>query len=214
MEMINHIIEDYALAFSSQNSALITEIYNFTNQNHPEPNLQSSLLQGKFLSFLSQLLNPKYILEIGSLYGFSAMCLAEGLKPDGELHTIEIREADYLQTMGNLQKHPKNIQLFAHLGNAHNIIPELNFNWDLVFIDADKVSYINYYNLVLPKLAKNGLIIADNVLFHGAVINSNNKNKNVEAIRLFNNYIKQDNSVEQIILTIRDGLSLIKKKEC
>ena len=214
MEMINHIIEDYASAFSSQNSALITEIYNFTNQNHPEPNLQSSLLQGKFLSFLSQLLNPKYILEIGSLYGFSAMCLAEGLKANGELHTIEIREEDYLQTMGNLQKHPKNKLLFAHLGNAHNIIPELNFNWDLVFIDADKVSYINYYNLVLPKLAKNGLIIADNVLFHGEVINSNNKNKNVEAIRLFNNYIKQDNSVEQIILTIRDGLSLIKKKEC
>ena len=138
--------------------------------------------------------------------------LAEGLRSDGALHTIEIREEDAATARRNfgIAKNGKLIHL--HVGNALEIIPTIPINWDIVFIDADKTGYIDYYEMVLPRLSERGIIIADNVLFHGQVLKENIDGKNAKAIHAFNQYVQNDERVEQVMLTVRDGLLLIKKK--
>ena len=172
----------------------------------------SSHVQGRLLSFISQLAQPKYILEIGTFTGYSALCLAEGLQADGQLHTIELREEDAATSLKNFMLAEKQKQIFLHNGDAREIIPSLPYPWDLVFIDADKISYIEYYELVVPRLTNNGIIIADNVLFHGQVLDEPVKGKNALAIDAFNQHVAKDNRVVQVMLTVRDGLLLIKKK--
>jgi predicted O-methyltransferase YrrM len=212
MELINPLVEEYAAKFTSHDNVLLQQILNNTQQTHTHAHMLSGAVQGKFLSFISQLMKPKYIFEIGSFVGHSALCLAEGLHKKGELHTIELRneEAETAQKNFSISKYNKQITL--HIGNALDIIPTLNCKWDLVFIDADKENYTAYYNLVLPRLNTNGLIIADNVLFHGQVVEEKISGKNAKAIQAFNEQIANDNRVEQVLLTIRDGLLLIKKK--
>ena len=212
MELINALAEKYVDQFSSIDDKELYSIYQNTLKQHPKNHMQSSWVQGNFLSFISSLIKPKYILEIGTFTGFSALCLAKGLAKDGELYTIELREEDAKKAQENFSISTHQNQILLQLGNALEIIPKLNKTWDLVFIDADKTSYIDYYNLVLPKLNSNGLIIADNVLFHGEVLQEKIKGKNAIAIHRFNEYVANDESTEQIILSIRDGLMLIKKK--
>ena len=212
MELINALVEKYVDQFSSIDDKELYSIYQNTLKQHPKNHMQSSWVQGNFLSFISSLMKPKYILEIGTFTGFSALCLAKGLAKDGELYTIELREEDAKKAQENFSISTHQNQILLQLGNALEIIPKLNKTWDLVFIDADKTSYIDYYNLVLPKLNSNGLIIADNVLFHGEVLQEKIKGKNAKAIHRFNEYVANDESTEQIILSIRDGLMLIKKK--
>jgi caffeoyl-CoA O-methyltransferase len=158
------------------------------------------------------LIKPKYILEVGSFTGYSALCLAKGLVPDGQLHTIELREADAAVARENFNKSILAEQIILHPGNAREIIPQLDFEWDLVFLDADKVGYTTYYEMVLPKMKKGGLLIADNVLFHGQVLESPVSGKNAIAIQAFNEYVRQDSRVEQVMLTVRDGIMLVRKK--
>jgi predicted O-methyltransferase YrrM len=160
------------------------------------------------------MLQPKYILEIGTFTGYSALCLAEGLAHNGELHTIEIRKEDAEIAIKNFKFVEKNKQLILHCGEAQRIIPTLPYQWDLVFIDADKVSYIEYYEMVLPQLSERGFIVADNVLFHGQVLEDTIEGKNARAIDEFNKHVANDLRVEQVMLTVRDGLLLIKKKQC
>ena len=212
MQIATQQAELYAAKFCSQNDAALYQFHKNILENHPQQHLQSSWEQGMLLSFLSQLQQPKYILEIGTFTGFSAMCLAKGLTNDGELHSIELREENAKKAKDNFKISSKQNQILLHCGNATEIIPELHHQWDLVFIDADKTNYINYYNLVLPQLAKNGIIIVDNVLFHGQVFEENISGKNAKAIHSFNEYVKADETVEQVVLTVRDGLMLIKKK--
>jgi len=157
------------------------------------------------------LLQPSRILEIGTFTGFSALCLAKGLQQNGQLHTIELREEDAGISQNNFERSPLKGKIHLHIGDAHQIIPTLNEIWDIVFIDADKTGYIDYYELILPLVRQNGLIIADNVLFHGDVLDENIKGKNAKAIHAFNEHIKKDNRVEQVLLTVRDGLLLIRK---
>ncbi|MCX6298812.1 MAG: class I SAM-dependent methyltransferase, partial [Bacteroidetes bacterium] len=142
----------------------------------------------------------------------SALCLANGLTDSGALHTIELREADAETAAHNFSKSTRNKQIHLHIGNALDIIPSLNFEWDLVFIDADKTAYIDYYELIVPRLSKKGMIIADNVLFHGQVLENPVTGKNAKAIQAFNEHVQADERTEQVLLTIRDGLVLIKKK--
>lgn len=212
MQLINPQAENYAAAFSSNLPNFIVDVYNQTLKNHPQAHLQSSLLQGSLLTFLCNLLQPKNVLEIGTFTGFSALCLAHGMSRNGSLHTIELREEDARTASKNFANSPYQSQINVHIGEAKAIIPTLNKTWDLVFIDADKVSYIEYFDLLLPNLAKNGLIIADNVLFHGQVLEEEIKGKNTKAIHAFNEYVAQHQQVEQVMLTVRDGLMLIKKK--
>lgn len=205
--------EAYALAFTSSENELLEEISAFTGANHPHAHMLSGQVQGKFLSFLSTIIRPKYVLEIGTFTGYSAICLAEGLQPEGELHTIECREEDATTARNYFSKSNRNQQIHLHIGNASEIIPTLDFHWDLVFIDADKTGYIDYYDQIVPRLNKGGIILADNVLFHGQVLEEPIVGKNAKAIHAFNEHVKQDTRTEQVLLTIRDGLLLIKKKE-
>jgi predicted O-methyltransferase YrrM len=213
MEFINPLATQYAEKFTSPESDLLKQINAWTNKNHSHANMLSGHVQGRMLSFLSTLAQPKYILEIGTFVGYSALCLAEGLRTDGELHTIELREEDAETAQKNFALSKWNKQITLHTGNAVNIIPAINYKWDIVFIDADKTGYITYYDLVIERLSENGIIIADNVFFHGDVLENEVRGKNVKAIRDFNFHVANDPRVDIVLLTVRDGLLLIKKKK-
>jgi predicted O-methyltransferase YrrM len=171
----------------------------------------SGHVQGDFLSLVSYLIKPERILEIGTYTGYSALCLVKGLTEKGQLHTLEMREEEATFAKKYFDRSESRNKIFQHIGDAKKIIPQLNETWDLVFIDADKVGYIEYFEMVLPLVRKNGLIIADNVLYHGEVLEKEIKGKNAKAIHAFNEHIKNDNRVEQVMLTVRDGLLLIRK---
>jgi predicted O-methyltransferase YrrM len=170
----------------------------------------SGHLQGKLLEMISCMIRPQRILEIGTFTGYSALCLAKGLTPGGLLHTIEMREDDARQARDFFQRSDYAGQIICHTGNALDIIPDLEETWDLVFIDADKPAYIEYFNLVLPRLRKNGFILADNIFFHGQVLEDQVKGKSALGIQAFNEFIKNRTDIEKLVLTIRDGLFLIR----
>jgi len=213
MELVSAQAESYAVAFTTPLDALLQELHNHTLSQHPHAHMLSGAVQGKFLEFFSTAIAPTHILEVGTFTGFSALCLAKGLKPGGELHTIEIREEDANTASHFFNRSLHASQIKLHIGNALEIIPSIDKAWDLVFIDADKVNYIEYYELTLQRLQPGGWIIADNVLFHGQVLESPIKGKNAVAIHQFNEHVKNDDRVEQTLITVRDGLLIIKKKE-
>ncbi len=212
MELVHPLVEAYAEKFSSSDDALLAQIQIETKEQHPHAHMLSGPVQGRLLAFLSKMIQAERILEIGSFTGYSALCLAEGLSESGELHTIELREEDAKTAVSNFSKSKRNKQIHLHIGNAKEIIPTLDMEWDLVFIDADKTGYIDYYELIVPRLSKNGWIIADNVLFHGQVFDDPITGKSAKAIQAFNEHVLADVRTEQVLLTIRDGLFLIKKK--
>lgn len=212
MDLVHILAESYASQHTSPDEALLAEIQASTLAHHPHAHMLSSPVQGKFLQFISTIINPKYVLEIGTFTGYSAICMAKGLVKGGELHTIELRDEDAATAEANFSKSAFAEQINLHIGNARDIIPTINREWDLVFIDADKTGYQAYYELVLPRLSERGLIIADNVLFHGQVLEENISGKNAIAIDQFNKKVAADERVEQVMLTIRDGLFMIKKK--
>jgi predicted O-methyltransferase YrrM len=191
---------------------LLRSINEETLKDHPQAHMLSGHVQGRILAFISKIIQPKYVLEIGTFTGYSALCLTEGIVEGGHLHTIEIRQEDANIALKNFKASEKNNIITLHVGDAKEIIPTLQHEWDLVFIDADKVSYTEYYELVLKQLSKKGVIIADNVLFHGQVLEQPIKAKNAIAINLFNKHVANDPRVEQVMLTVRDGLLLIKRK--
>ncbi len=204
--------EQYADQNTRDLDPLLQEILDYTLQNHPESQMISGHVQGQLLRQLSYMLRPRRILEVGTFTGFSGLCLAEGLTEDGLLYTLELREKDAAtaQAYFNRSAHKEKIKLV--IGEAASTIPQLNETWDLVFIDADKPGYIGYYDQVLPNVRSGGFILADNVLFHGEVLEEPIKGKNAIAIAAFNEHVRNDNSVEQVLLTVRDGLMLIRKK--
>jgi caffeoyl-CoA O-methyltransferase len=211
MDLIHPQVQEYAEKFTSPEDALIKEVGDFTRANHPEQQMLSGHLQGKFLEMASSMIRPRRILEIGTFTGYSALCLAKGLTPDGKLHTLELREKDAATARDFFEKSVYRDQIIQHTGDAKAILPLLDEVFDLVFIDADKQGYIEYFNLVLPKVRKNGFIFADNIFFHGEAIADEPQGKNAKAISAFNQYIGQRTDVEKMILTLRDGLYLIRK---
>lgn len=211
MELVNEKAEAYVQSFSTPQETLLQKIIDDTNAYHPHANMISSDVQGKLLEFISKMLKPSKILEVGTFTGFSALCLVKGLTAGGALHTLELRGEDAAVAQQYFDQSPYGKQIQLHLGNALDIIPTLEEEWDLVFIDADKVSYIQYYELTLQRLKPGGWIIADNVLFHGQVLEEEMKGKNAKAIHAFNEHVKNDDRVEQVMLTVRDGLTIIKK---
>lgn len=211
-EVISDLVNDYATAFSECTDELLKEIENFTVTQHPHSNMLSGPLQGKLLEMLSKVIKPLRILEVGTFVGYSALCLAKGLQPGGVLHTLELRDEDADRAQDYFTKSSHANQIILHRGNALEIIPTLDEEWDLVFIDADKTNYINYYELTLPQLKKGGVILADNVLFHGEVLTEKIKGKNAIAINAFNEHVAKDERVQQVIIPLRDGLMMIIKK--
>jgi len=212
MELVNSLAQAYAERYSSRLEPLLEEIAAYTAAHHPEAHMLSGPLQGKLLEMISQLLCPRRVLEVGTFMGYSALCLAAGLAGDGKLHTIELRDADAYLAAGYFGRSERGDRIILHRGNALAIIPTLEEDWDLVFIDADKPGYIDYYELVMPRLRKGGLIIADNVLFHGQVLEAPVTGKSAIAIQAFNERVEADKRVEKVMLTVRDGLFLIRKK--
>lgn len=211
LELIHLPIEDYAAAFTSAEDPLLKEINDHTMKHHAEARMLSGHVQGKFLEMISCMIRPRRILEIGTFTGYSALCLAKGLKEDGQLHTIELREPDALLARSWFDRSAYADRIISHTGNALTIIPQLKETWDLVFIDADKPAYIEYFNLVFPQLRQSGFILADNVLFHGQVLDENPKNKSARGIKAFNEFIKNRTDIDKLILTLRDGVYLIRK---
>ena len=206
-------IESYCESHTTKESDLLYRLNRETHLKFLNPRMLSGQLQGKFLAMISKMIKPLNILEIGTYTGYSALCLAEGLQPDGALHTIEVDEEleEIITKYFNLHTHKE--QLHLHIGNALEIIPALKKNWDLVYMDAEKTEYLQYYEMVLPYVNKGGYILVDNVLWNGKVIDTENKNDaDTKAIMAFNDFIENDPRVENLLLPLRDGLLLIEKK--
>ena len=173
----------------------------------------SGHFQGRVLSFISQLIRPETILEIGTYTGYATLCLAEGLTKNGKIHTIEINEEliDFQKKYFDKSKF-KN-QIFTHIGDAIDIIPKLKFKYDLIFLDADKANYPNYMEMVVPKLKRGGVLVADNVLWNGKVLDYQQKRDDIETkgIKLFSELVKKNSSLQTLLLPIRDGLIMCRK---
>jgi predicted O-methyltransferase YrrM len=212
MEIIPAHIEAFADAYTSPESELLAEISAYTYAQHPESHMLSGHVQGKLLSMISHMLRPRRVLEIGTFTGYSALCLAAGMPADGQLHTIELREADAKLARSYFDRSAFKNQIILHQGNALEIIPGLAETWDLVFIDADKPGYEAYFNLVLPRIRENGFILADNIFFHGQALEAEPKGKNAKAMKAFNDMIRGRDDIDKLVITLRDGLYLIRKK--
>ncbi len=211
MLITNEKIEQYTTHFTTAHDALLQKILAETYATHPHAHMISGAVQGKFLEMISYMIKPRRVLEIGTFTGFSALCLAKGLQTGGILHTIELREEDAAAARKNIEQSNYAPQIKLHTGHAASVINTLVEDWDLIFIDADKTSYIDYYELTLPRLNKNGFILADNVLFHGQVLEDNVTGKNAKAIQHFNEHVAHDERTEQVMLSVRDGITLIRK---
>ncbi|HZH67811.1 MAG TPA: O-methyltransferase [Chitinophagales bacterium] len=210
-ELISNQLEEYIHRYTSEVSEVLDDLERNTYKDVLMPNMISGKVQGKFLALLSKMMRPSRILEIGTFTGYSAICLAEGLVEEGKLITIDIEEerADMVQQA--IISAGYQYKILPMIGNALEIIPTLDHSFDLVFIDADKINYSRYFDLVIDKVRPGGVILADNVLWKGKVV-SEKSDKNTDAIRAFNEKIYQDERVENVILSVRDGITLIYKK--
>ena len=206
-------LDEYIVQHSEQEPELLQQLTRETYQKVLQPIMLSGPYQGRVLSMISKLINPKTVLELGTFTGYSTLCLAEGMKSDGELHTIDINEELVDFQRKYFDKSEYGSQIIQHTGNAIDIIPKLNTSFDLVFIDADKPNYSNYFHLIIDKLNLGGVILSDNVLWHGKVIVPlNDKDNSTKAVLDYNTLLKTDERIETVMLPIRDGLTISRKK--
>ena len=213
MHFISEKLDNYVVKNSEDEPILLKALTIETYQKVLQPRMLSGHYQGRVLSVLSKLIRPKVILEIGTFTGYSALCLAEGLSPQGVLHTIDINEELVDFQRSYFDKSDYGSQIFQHLGPAVDIIPTLDTKFDLVFMDADKPNYINYFHQIIDKLNPGGVIISDNVLWSGKVIETLDPNDTSTQIVLdYNKLLKEDQRLETVLLPIRDGLSVSIRK--
>ena len=211
-DIVNNKIEDYIRKNSSKEPEILKDLNKETYLKVLNPRMLSGHLQGRFLSIITKLIKPKKILEIGTYTGYSAICMAEGLIENGIIHTIDINEELVSIQNKYFAKSKCNNSIIQHVGDARNIIKSINEKFDLVFLDADKENYIEYYELVIEKVRKGGLIIADNVLWTGKVVEPEKDDDELTQYLIdFNKMINEDDRVENIILPLRDGLNIILK---
>ena len=209
MHFISTELEDYIEKNSENEPELLAALNKETYQKILLPRMLSGHFQGRVLSMLSKLIRPVNILEIGTFTGYAALCLCEGMNENGQLHTIDIKEELVDFQRKYFDKSPWGSQIVQHLGEAISIIPTLDIKFDLVFIDADKENYINYFELIVPKMNKGGVILSDNVLWSGKVLEPLQKNDSSTKILLeYNALLKNDPRVESVLLPIRDGLTV------
>ena len=212
MEFISPELQQYVTDHSSAVSPLLSQIDRETHLEVLQPRMLSGHFQGRVLSMLAQLLKPTAILEIGTYTGYSALCLAEGLTPDGKLITIDVNEELAPRVRSYFEASAYAQQIDYRIGNAAQLIPTLQYTFDLIFIDADKQQYPLYYEQALEKLKPGGFILIDNVLWSGKVLDTQHQDKDSVLLRELNLKISQDVRVEKVLLPIRDGLYLIRKK--
>ncbi len=213
MEFLDPDLEKYVENHTEKESELLSRINRETHTQVLKPRMLSGHLQGRVLSLLSHMIKPKNILEIGTYTGYSALCMAEGMQKDGKLITIDKNEelADRVTGYFQESEYRENIEFIR--GNALDIIPELKQEWDMVFIDADKSNYLNYYKLCLSQVKKGGYVLIDNVLWSGKVLEKNRKklDTDTEAILHFNRFVNEDERVQNVLFPIRDGLMILRK---
>jgi len=214
MEFLDPDLEKYVGAHTEKESDLLYQINRETHSEVLKPRMLSGHLQGRVLSMLSHMIQPENILEIGTYTGYSALCMAEGLKKEGRLVTIDVNEelAERVRIYFNASNFKDQIEL--KIGKALEIIPKLDKQWDMVFIDADKSNYLNYYKLCIDQVRKGGYILVDNVLWSGKVLEKNRKklDKDTESMLQFNEFVQQDERVQNVLFPIRDGLMILRKK--
>ena len=209
MHFISQELENYIEQHSEKEPELLAALNKETYQKILLPRMLSGHFQGRVLSMLSKLVRPVNILEIGTYTGYSALCLCEGMQENGTLHTIDIKEELVDIQRKYFDKSPWGNQIVQHLGEAIDIIPTLDIKFDLVFIDADKENYINYFELIAPKMNKGGIILSDNVLWSGKVLEPLQPNDlSTKVIMEYNQLLKNDPRVETVLLPIRDGLTV------
>lgn len=214
MHFIPEKLDDYVVAHSQDEPELLQQLNRETYQKILQPRMLSGHYQGRVLSMISKLVQPTTILEIGTYTGYSAICLAEGMAKNGELHTIDINEELYDFQRKYFDKSGYGEQISQHLGNALDIIPKLDRTFDLVFIDADKENYVSYFNVIVEKLNPGGIILSDNVLWSGKVLETKFKKEDTSTPALieYNDLLKNDSRIETVLLPIRDGLTISRKK--
>lgn len=209
MHFLSEDLEDYIEKHSQAEPPLLAQLNKETYQKILLPRMLSGHFQGRVLSMLSKLIRPKSILEVGTYTGYATLCLCEGLQPEGEVHTIDIKEELLDFQRKYFDRSPWGKQIHQHLGEALEIIPGLNANFDLVFIDADKENYLNYYELLVPKMNPGGIILSDNVLWSGKVVEPLQEGDESTRVLLeYNHRLVNDPRVETVLLPIRDGLTV------
>ncbi|MCB0536279.1 MAG: O-methyltransferase [Bacteroidetes bacterium] len=211
MRFLPEEIENYAALHSLKEDEVLQQLNRETHLNILMPQMISGHIQGNFLRMMSFMIKPKNILEIGTFTGYSAICLAQGLQENGKLYTIDINEELEDMCRTYFDKAGLKNKIDYRIGNALDIIPDINETFDLVFIDADKINYSNYYDLVFSKVNKGGFILADNVLWSGKVTQEK-KNKDTQALHDYNTKITNDERVENYLVPIRDGIMVARKK--
>ncbi|MGB1207073.1 MAG: O-methyltransferase [Chitinophagales bacterium] len=210
MDFIPKQLANYAEQHTSQESDVLYGLYRDTHIKTIMPQMIAGHLQGAFLSMMSFMIQPKQILEVGTFTGYSAICLCAGLQKSGMLHTIDINEELQSMQQQYFEKAGVTEKIKPYIGNALDIIPKIEATFDLVFLDADKINYANYYDMVFEKVRKGGYIIADNVLWSGKVLDQQ-KDKDTAALDAYNKKIQNDNRVQNILLPIRDGIMIARK---
>jgi caffeoyl-CoA O-methyltransferase len=208
---MNQQLEQYIQNNTSPEDPVLEDLYRQTHIRFINPNMVTGHLQGKFLKMISLMIRPAYILEIGTYTGYSAICLTKGLKPEGRLLTIEINDELKSFSHSYFCKAGVDTKIEQLTGNALDIIPDLDIMFDMVFIDGDKREYCDYYRLIIDKVKPGGFILADNVLWGGKVLEMSRSDPQTSGILKFNEMIKNDNTIEKIILPLRDGLTIIHK---
>ena len=208
MDFISDKLADYLNKNSEKEPEILSRLSNETHQKILQPRMLSGHIQGRFLSFISKIKSPDKILEIGTYTGYSTICLAEGLSKNGKIDTIDKNEELIKIQNKYFEESGYRSNIIQHTGNALDVLKNLNEKYDIIFIDADKENYINYFNQVSNKLSKNGIIISDNVLWSGKVLDSKQKDEETSTLVKFNKIINQDKRFKSIILPIRDGISI------
>lgn len=209
MQFLPDAIDQYVVKHSQQEPTLLEQLSIETWQTVLNPRMLSGAFQGRVLSMLSKIINPKNILEIGTYTGYSALCLCEGLKKEGVLHTIDKNEELYDLQRKYFDLSNYGPQIIQHVGNAMDIVETIDLKFDLVFIDADKSNYANYFDKIIDKMNQGGIILSDNVLWSGKVVEEvNEKDKDTIALLAYNKKINEDPRVETVLLPIRDGLTV------
>jgi len=214
MEFINKEIQDYSDKHSSPEPIVLQELNRETHAKVMSPRMLSGHFQGRLLSLFSKMLQPKLVIEVGTYTGYSALCLAEGLREGGKLHTIDINPEQEKRIRTYIEKAGFTEKIELHIGNAKDIIPKIEGEIDLVFIDADKSNYYTYFELVADRMSKGGLVIADNVLWSGKILDEKEriKDKDTKALHEFNEKVSQDPRFEALLMPIRDGLMVLRRK--
>lgn len=213
MEFIDEILDQYVCAHTSPEEALLAKLNRDTHVRILQPRMLSGHFQGRMLSMFSHMIRPERILEIGTYTGYSALCMAEGLTATGKIITIDINAQLEEFVRGYFAESPLEAKIDYRIADAMQLIPQLDEQFDMVFIDADKQNYINYYHLVFDKVRPGGYILSDNVLWSGKVVQTEGKiDKDTALLKEFNRMIQEDDRVENILFPIRDGVMVARKK--